>query len=181
MAYNFRLPALPKGLSINADFKKAVEAAFEKHGVPIEAAQSVYDEVLGHFVAAHEKETAEAEAIAKQNSEFNSGLLRDRWGDQFDAKWAAARDFLGLSDLSDAALEGMANQIGAANVIEQLARAGERMNASRAQQPPQSRQHAPRDQIRRNDGGRSQRNWMRMLDRQLTELRNQSGISGALH
>lgn len=146
MSYNFRLPTLPKGFSINADFKKAVEAAFEKHGVPIEAAQSVYDEVLGHFVAAHEKETADAEAIATQNADFNTGMLRDRWGDQFDAKWAAARDFLDLSGLSDAALEGMADQIGAANVIEQLARAGERTAAARAQQSQSSRQPAQRDQ-----------------------------------
>lgn len=170
MTYTFKLPQLPKGFQVKPDFQKSVEAAFEKAGIPVETAQTVFGEVLGHFAVAHERETAEAEAIARQNSEFNTGMLRDRWGDKYDAKCAAALDFLDFSGLSDAALEGIAAQIGAPNMIEQLARAGERIAAARAQQSSQPRQHKQSNQpgeTKVEDPAQL----VRTLERQLTELR----------
>ncbi|MBX9773665.1 MAG: hypothetical protein K2Y71_04550 [Xanthobacteraceae bacterium] len=123
-SYTITTPTLPKGLELSAKIRDAFAAAAQRHGVSLDVAQAIYSDVAG--VAISDFETREAET--KRQVDDATGILRDRFGPDFDQKMTTARATLEQLGLGQDGLMAMEIAIGAPNAIERLVQIGEHLN-----------------------------------------------------
>lgn len=133
---SLKVPKLPKDFPVNLEFKQLIEAFVERGGIPLEAAQALYDEGFRIAVKQHADEQVKIEQTTKQNTEFNESILRSRWGDDFEKKMASVDALISDLNLSDEMLKQMLNAGHApVNLIEQFAQAAERLAALKSEAP----------------------------------------------
>lgn len=126
-SYAITVPKLPKGFELSEKIRDAFAAAAQRHGISVDIAQAIYNDVSGVALAdfqAHDADTS------RQVGDTTS-ILRDRFGANFDQKMASARAALEQLGLGQDGLMALEIAIGAPNAIERLVQIGDRLAGSR--------------------------------------------------
>jgi hypothetical protein len=134
--YKIRLRNVPKDFQVEGRIQRSFEASMQRHGVPLDVAERIFNECVGDEIGA----TKEKRAAAARAIEETTSINRARFGAGYERKiesaWRAL-EALGFERV-DQPLEQL---IPDANRIERLAQNGERVAAARGR-PLQSSNHS---------------------------------------